>query len=146
MERKSNLIPRRLRLTDKHPTAIKIQKLFDLADDLGITIYFSNCGTYISDRDRDQKLPDISIYDIEPDHYVNQFPPSTEFQMVYDNPEYLKQCKIENEEDNARRAEEERIKKEKELAKKAAEEAMLAAANEARERKMLADLKEKYKD
>jgi len=146
MNMKSNSMPQRLRLKDTHSTAIKLQKIFDLADELGISFSFSSYGVYVSDRERDENLPDISIEDIETGHLIDSLPPTTEFKLTYDNPEYLKQVKIENQEYNAKRAEEERLKKEKELAKKAEEEARRAAALEAKERAILAELKAKYKD
>jgi hypothetical protein len=138
-------IAKRLVLNDNHPTAIKVMKLMDLADELGLTISFSGQRVLIQDTDRDRGLPPLYCEDIEGEgHWFEEFPFTTEYRLVYTNPKYLEQL------------EQERIEREKaELAKAAAEydrlkakkqeeEARQARLVEARERQQLADLKAKY--
>ena len=140
----SNL-PRRLRLKDNHPTAEKLSKLCALADDLGISLSFYNHTVIVEDKDRDEKLPPLHLEDIEDNwNSVGCFPPTTEYKLVYDNPEYVAQQQRENQ---ARRRKEEEKKAAEQKAAEAkakAERERQAKEKEARERKMLAELKEKY--
>lgn len=143
MARKSDSIPQKLRLKDNHPTSIKVQKLYDFCEELGISIRFDDGVVIIRDRDRDVNLPSVLLQDLEFGR-VYSFPPTFEYKLIYNNPEYLAQREIENQEDLARYIESERLKKEKELAEKKAEEARRAAELEAKERKLLEELKVKY--
>lgn len=138
-------ISKRLVLNDNHPTAIKVMKLMDLADQLGLTISFSGQRVMIQDTDRDPNLPILYCEDIEGEgHWFEEFPFTTEYRLVYNNPKYIEQEKLEYE--TRRKAEQEavRIENERIAAKKKEEEALRALAIEHKERQQLADLKAKY--
>lgn len=139
-------IPERLKLKDKSSTMIKVMKLYDLAEELGIAIEFFGHAVVVSDRDRDSKLPYLYMEDIEEGHYIDQFPPSTEFKLVYDNPEYLKQRRLENVAYQAERNKKEEAAKTLKLAEEAKEKEERRLANIEREKKLLAELKAKYED
>lgn len=138
-----NSIARRLRLKENHPTAIKLNQLFELADKLGISLEFSNSTrVLVSDSDRDENLPPLWLEDIEESDYDGSFPPTTEYKLVYDNPAYLAFKEKELEEHlKANRLKEEQAKAEekKRLAK-------LKEAEEKREREHLKILLDKYPD
>ena len=86
-------ISKRLFLKDTHPTMVKINKLYDLAEELGISFHFESGCCLVLDNDRDSNLPDLLLEDIEENHHVNSFPVVTEFKVVYDNPAYLAEQK-----------------------------------------------------
>src|SRR5574339_247322 len=134
----------RLRLKDNHPTAVKIAKLCDLADELGIGLSFYGQRVVVEDRDRDKNLPPLYLEDIEDGHWFEEFPFATEYKLVYDNPEYIAQQKKEQEERDRVRAEEARVIKERTKAKAKAKAERRARKQEARERQQLAELKAKY--
>jgi hypothetical protein len=134
----------RLRLKEDHPTAVKVAKLCDLADELGIGFSFYGQRVVVEDRERDSKLPPLYLEDIEDGHWFSEFPFTTEYKMVYDNPAYVEQQKKEQAERDHKRAEEARVAKEREEAKVKAEADRRARELEASERKLLATLKEKY--
>jgi len=140
----ANKIAHRLMLKDTHPTAVKISKLMELADELGISISFLHQKVLIKDRDRDGSLPPLFLEDIEEGHWFESFPFETEYKLVYVNPEYLAQEKREHEERIRLRDEQERLDKEKAAQLIAEKTAAAARALEARERRQLAELKEKY--
>ncbi len=85
-----NKIPQYLRLKDNHPTIIKLNKLTDLAEKLGLCISFYNHRCLLEDRDRDKNLPSLYIEDIEGGFSnVNSFPNEMEYKVTYENPAYL---------------------------------------------------------
>jgi hypothetical protein len=134
-----------LRLKDNHPTMVKISKLYDLAEELGISFSFCSGTCVVEDRERDSKLPMLRMEDIEGDSYhVSEFPPATEFKVIYENPAYLAEQAAERAERD--RVEAEKAKVRSEAAKKAAEARVRqeAEAKEARERAELARLKKRY--
>jgi hypothetical protein len=137
-------LSRRLVLKETHPTAVKISKLMDLADELGISISFFHQRVLIKDKDRDDNLPPLFLEDIEEGHWFESFPFETEYKLVYVNPEFLAQEKRENEERIKIRYEQERLDKEKAAQLIAEKTAAAARALEVRERSILAELKEKY--
>ena len=61
------------RLTDKHPTVIKLEKLFELADNLGITIMVDRWGKYIA---MDNEFPGKYFYikDSDNNESITQVP------------------------------------------------------------------------
>lgn len=137
-------IPHRLVLRDTHPTAVKVLKLMDLAYELGISISFLHQAVLIKDKDRDQNLPPLFCEDIEEGHWFESFPFETEYKLVYVNPEHLAYERKEHEERIRIRDEQERLDKEKAAQLIAEKTAAAARALEARERRQLAELKEKY--
>lgn len=139
-------IARRLVLRENHTTAIKITKLCDLANELKISISFYNQRVIVEDEDRDKNLPTLYLEDIEEGQWFEDFPFQSEYKLVYDNPEYLAQQKAEQEELDRERAEDFRIAKEQEEIRARTEAEEKAKALKARELRILAELKEKYKD
>lgn len=136
-------IARTLRCKDNHPTMQKYIKLAELAEELGISLYFSAGRCIVNDRDRDSNLPTIYLEDIE-DQFVYDFPYTFEYKMIYDNPVYLEEQKKESAEKARKREIEEKRKAEEAAAKKAEEEKRKAEELECKERALLLDLKRKY--
>jgi len=137
--------PRYLRLLDNHPTMVKLNKLAELADELGITILFSSHTTVVYDNE----FPNpIEMYDADhgSEYPVSDFPPTMEFVLRYENPEYIKL-----KEEERIKFEEERVQREKakqeEIKRKAAEDQRRRELETTRiEMAELARLKEKYGD
>jgi len=69
------------RLTDKHPTSIKVEKLFALADELGISINVSRYGQ-LTVSDEEFPGTDFFIRDNEGNGDVFEFPPVTEYKLI----------------------------------------------------------------
>jgi hypothetical protein len=137
-------IARRLVLKETHPTAIKVAKLCDLASELGISLSFYRGRVLIEDSSRDKNLPPLYLEDIEEEHHFEGFPFETEYKLVYENPEWIAQEEKEHKERLVKEEENRRLEAErKQLAEQQAAEER-AKALEARERRMLAELKEKY--
>lgn len=133
-----------LRLKDNHPTMVKLMKLYDLAEELGISITFATHRVIIDDKERDASLPDLYLEDLEEGHDINTWPPSFEFKVITENPEYIaEQKKAWEERETQRKAEQARFEAERISAKKAEEE-RIAKETERAERKELVRLKEKY--
>lgn len=143
-ERLGNSIAQRLVLKDTHPTAIKVAKLCELADELGISISFFHQRVFIEDKNRDKTLPPLYVEDIEEGHWFQGFPFETEYKLVYVNPDYINQQKAEEAERLRIHAEELRVAKERAEAAEKLELEKRAQALEARERQLLTKLKEKY--
>jgi hypothetical protein len=135
---------RRLVLKENHPTMIKLEKLWRLADELGLHIGFHGHRTSLEDNDRDPKLPMLFIEDIESDDGPQDFPPATEFRVVYDNPDYLSLVEKENADRRTREEEEKRQKEELKRQREEAEARRMADELEKKERVQLARLKAKY--
>jgi hypothetical protein len=137
-------ISKRMQLKPNHSTMKKIEKLCETADKLGIAFYFSNMGVVVTDESRDKTLPDLILEDIEEGEIFCSFPFELEYKVCYDNPEYLKQERLEWE---AKLARETQVQKEKEeLRRKKEDERRVQAAKEAEEaeRKLYEKLKKKY--
>lgn len=139
-------IARRLVLRENHPTAIKVAKLCDLANELGISISFLHQRVLVTDEERDKNLPPLYIEDIEENHWFEGLPFESEYKLVYENPEFIALQKFEQEETNRVRADTARILREREEEKAKAEAEEKAKALKVRELRILAELKEKYKD
>lgn len=137
-------IAKRLMLKDSHPTMVKVMKLWSLAEKLGLSISFHGQTTIVEDEGRDKNLPMLRLEDIETEEGPQEWPPTCEFKLVYDNPEYLAEQKRQLE---ARRAADSAKAKEaenKRQAQEAKEVRERAAALEQREREQLTKLKLKY--
>lgn len=84
---------RYLRLKDNHPTMVKLNKLIDLANELGISLTFTRFACSI--QDKDCKIPNLRLKDIENDHMssdrqqIDCFPYEMEFVIIGDNPDYI---------------------------------------------------------
>ena len=84
--------PEYLRLKDNHSTAQKMQKLWLLADKLGLHICFYGHRTLVTDTDFEGRQYDM--YDLENrDEAVSDFPPMCEYVLKYENPEYTEFCR-----------------------------------------------------
>lgn len=139
-------VPEKLRLKENHPSKIKFEKLCDLADELGISIY-SDSSLYFSDKDK----PDITFHieDIESTSWeksCREFPPTFEVHLTFHNPEYSAlQNEIWAKKQEEKRQQEEalRLKREQEAIEM---EKKRLKQIEAKERKLLQDLKAKYEN
>lgn len=137
-------IPHLLRLKDNHPVMVKLMKLYDFAEQLGLSISFSHNGAIVEDRD--WHGPMLKMYDIEDgaNSGVDEWPPATEFKVIYENPAWLAEEKRKAKEYLEQQEAEER--KRSAAAKKAA---ITRAENErqireAHDRQELARLKALY--
>ena len=75
---------KQFKLKDNHPTMIKLNKLFELADELGISISFYGHRAVVNDIDRSNNDPILYLEDIEDtNNNMAEFPPATEFKVVY---------------------------------------------------------------
>ena len=138
-----------LRLKDEHPTMVKLNKLYDLAEELGLSLSFESFQTTVFDKDRDEKLPPVILEYTDTDSddkAVGEWPPTFEFVARYENPKYLTEQEAEREV---------QYKAEQECQKQAAEKSAAAAAAavvarrrrvEQQEREQLASLKAKCKE
>ena len=78
------------RLTEKHPTSIKLEKLFSLAEELGITITVNRFGQFIV-CDNEWHRKDLYLRDIEANSNdssrgsVTMLPPYMEYKVVYED-------------------------------------------------------------
>jgi hypothetical protein len=98
---------KKLRLLENHSLSEKMNKLMMLMDEFGISLYIQYNGLYIEDSSN----PNISfeLIDRENRNGITNFPPELEFDIIYDNPEYLKHI-----EEESRKYHEEQTKKEEE--------------------------------
>lgn len=92
-----NKLSQYLRLKDSHPTMQKLDKLFALAEELGISIAFNSYGVAtVYDSKHGKDLPPFRMQDIDnPDYPMESLPPTLEFQVVYENPKYLEAARLE---------------------------------------------------
>ena len=139
-------IPKRLVLKDTHPTMVKFNKLYALAEELGISISFYNHTAIVEDKDREKNLPPLHLEYVDGSDFDSSFPPVFEYKLVYDNPAYLEeQRRLLDErvakQETERLATETKLKEANALAEKKRQEQF-----EARERAELARLQEKYKN
>ena len=86
----SNKTTEYLVLKDSHKTMQKLYKLFALAEELGISIEFEYCQhTTIKDEDFASELEMVDV-----DHAgecVSGFPPTFDYKARYRNPAYIKE-------------------------------------------------------
>lgn len=119
-----------LKLKDNHPTMVK---LYDLAEELGIHISFGSHRTAIQDNDRDSSLPTLFLEDIDNGEAIQEWPPTFEFKVIYDNPAHLAKQKEEQEEYNKTRKAEEVKREADRKAKEKAEADARACESERKE-------------
>jgi hypothetical protein len=84
-----------LKLKDNHPTMVKLNKLYELAEELGISISFGPQRTFVEDRDRDNSLPPLILEDIDNGESIQEWPPTFEYKVYYDNPAHRAKEKAE---------------------------------------------------
>jgi hypothetical protein len=138
----SQKIPQRMRLKDTHPTMIKLMKLYDLAEELKLTLMFDG-PLFLQDGDQPD-LHGLEIQEVDMGGEVCDFPPTFEFKATYRNPKYEAEQKRIFEEQTAKihqLAEQGRKEKAERLAKEAEER---RAEAERKERAELVRLKTKY--
>lgn len=135
-----------LKLKDNHPTMVKLAKLADLAEELGISISFSNYYAQVHDRDRDDSLPPLRMEELDGGEAVGEWPPIFEYKVIYENPAYLAQQEAERKERDQKRKEEEAKRESERKAKEEADRLARERAVEQKERAELARLKAKYND
>ena len=133
-----------LKLKDAHPTMIKLNKLYDLAEELGIRISFGTRETLVHDLERDNKLPPLLLQDLDNGESIQDWPPCFEYKAVYRNPAWLAKETAENEErTKARVADFAKQESERQAKEQAIADAQ-AREQELKERAELARLKNKY--
>lgn len=141
---------RYLRMKNTHPTMIKLFKLCELADKLGISFSFHGHVTIVKDEDHED-LPLIRLEDIDNREAIMDWPPGTEFCAIYENPAYIAEQKRLKEEQLAEAAKLAQIAKEQKERKKKENEKREVKEKEKRqqekerkERDLLVKLKAKY--
>ena len=122
---------------------IKINKLYELADELGIRILFEGYQVLIVDGE--SNINSFRIEDVDnPRENLSSFPPNLEFRVVCDNPEYVK-LKEQEYEAWIKRRNEERLAEEEKKKQEALEgERIRREKLEQRERAQYEELKKKY--
>lgn len=107
---------KKLRLLENHSLSEKINKLMVLMDELGISLYIQYNGLYIEDSSN----PNISfeLIDRENRNGITNFPPELEFDIIHDNPEYLKHIEEENRKYHEEQTKKEEEKKQAEVARR----------------------------
>lgn len=74
---------KKIRLNENHPTSQKLEKLFELMDELKLTIDVSNIRTVITDHEHNVEA---TIIDAEHQNahvnYIMSFPPGTEYILL----------------------------------------------------------------
>jgi len=69
-------------LRGSHPTVKKLDKIFSLADSLGISISQSRTGlVFIHDIDQNETF---EMTDVDSELPITTFPPSTEYKLSYE--------------------------------------------------------------
>lgn len=135
-----------LKLRDNHPTMVKLQKLYELADELGIHISFHSHRTVVQDNDQKQDLPPMFLEELDSGESIQEWPPVFEYKVIYQNPAHIAQENAEREErDKIRKAEEAKREADRKAKEKVEADAR-KRAEEQRERAELARLKAKYND
>lgn len=131
-----------LRLKESHPTMVKLAKLCEFADELGIQLSYYGMRTLLQDSD----MPNITMYvdDIESKDAINEFPFTFEYKITYENQVWLKERQLESEKRAAelKEAEIKRIAAEEQ--KRIEGEKKAQDKKKQEELKLLADLKAKY--
>ena len=68
------------RLKEQHPAMIALEKLYNAAYELGITIEFMGPRTLVTFNGEVYDLHDID----QPSYPMNSFPPACEYKLIYD--------------------------------------------------------------
>jgi hypothetical protein len=137
-----------LRLKDNHPTMQKIEKLFAYMDELGLSLEVippGYVGGPCSINDKERPGITFVMSDLDnPNDAFNSFPPTFEYKVLYENPEWKTEREKQREESRkafeAKRKEEEKQRRKEEAERVKQENKRI----EDYERKVLADLKAKY--
>ena len=131
-----------MRLKDKHPTMVKLDKLAAFAEELGISLNFFQQATFIQDNSLHKDHPQLRLEDTDSGEAISEWPPVFEYKVIFENPVYLAKQRADHEEYVKREAERERER----LAKAKAEKEAHALQVEKAERAELARLQKKFRD
>lgn len=72
------------KLKENHPTYIKIQKVTDLMEELGLSLSSGLFGDYIiTDAEQPDKF--FPLVDIDSNNSVSEFPPQLEFKVYIES-------------------------------------------------------------
>ena len=135
-----------LKLKDNHPTMIKLAKLYDLAEELGIHIIFDHNATIVHDNQLAKDHPSLRLEDVDSCEHISEWPPTFEYKVIFQNPEHIAKEKAIRDEWQKNREKELAEAEIKRKAKEKAEKAAEARELEIRERNELSRLKEKFKE
>ena len=135
-----------MRLKDNHPTMVKLQKLYDLAEELKIQISFSQSLSVVNDRDLPEDHPMFRLEDLDSGEAVEEWPPTFEYKIIYQNPAYITEETRLRKEREATAVAENKKKAEAQVARRKAEEEERKQETERKERAELARLKRKYEE
>jgi hypothetical protein len=134
-------VPQYMRLKDNHPVMVKLAKLYDLAEELGIHISFYSQAAIVQDEGYPYHF---RMENLDSGEAVGEWPPPCEYKLTYENPKYVAFREQEREAEEAARRDIAEKKRLEEEARKKAEEEMRLKRIEDAERKELARLKAKY--
>jgi len=99
-----------LRLKVNHPTAQKMQQLWDLAYKLGLSIAFYGHRTIVTDSEFPNRYYDMHDPE-DSDDAISEFPPTLGYVLKFENPEFTKWHEEQNRERDAQRGRENSRKK-----------------------------------
>ncbi|KKN43556.1 hypothetical protein LCGC14_0702030 [marine sediment metagenome] len=139
-------IAERLRLRHTHPVSKKVDKLYDLADKLGISFHFGNVMSIeVRDDDTEYLIEDLEGPSGSQEANPGSFPPCLEWKITTENPKFVEAERRLNE--GYVKAEEERRAKVEAECKAVETERRKAEAERVKKSdlKELARLKRKYK-
>lgn len=71
------------RLTENHPTWQKVEKIFALMEELGITIERNNYYTTITDKDHPEV--EFMLKDSDSSEMLDLFPPFMEYKIIIED-------------------------------------------------------------
>jgi dGTP triphosphohydrolase len=134
-------IPERLRLKETHPLYQKVEKLFELADELGLSfqIYYNSVFVY----QKDDSIT-YNMEDIEDGQTINELPPRFEWKITCENPKYTKAVQEEQKAYEKVREEKKIAEEKARLAKEAEETRLMEEKIKRQELQQLKVLLNKY--
>ena len=144
----SNSIPERLRLKDSHPVAKKVDQLYQLAEELGISFDFSGyrCILDVRDDNVEYLFEDLEAKSGSDEGNPRAFPPDTEWKITKENPKYAEAMKKEREVAKVRAKYERQVEAKRVEAKRKLQRETEEKRIKTQELKELTRLKRKYKN
>lgn len=78
-----------MRLKDNHPTMQKLMRLYELADEIGLSLNFDDPNRPFAVIVHDDAYPGVrfELRYIEPHWHVTSWPPTSEFRVTYEAPD-----------------------------------------------------------
>jgi septum formation inhibitor MinC len=133
---------RYLLISTNHPTFQKLEKVLELLDQLGLTIYFGPTSTILTD----ENIPGINflIRDLESEKPIYSLPPSVEYKIIRDNPEHKLYLEEKNKNERLKREEKEHQDKLAKEEKERREETERKEQEEISDKKQFETLKQKW--